>query len=487
MPISFTAFGGALLPVLLFVLLFRRGWMLPLFATAAILQGPAAALWRFQERDYGISAFLLMSSLVAVDLLLRARAARAPVVAMTAQPRASMLASVWLAMGVWALQSSIVLPWLFSGVGVYPPLDKEGVHGELQSLSWSISHGAQAINLLVIAMLFLWVWLQRHDPRLPRRALVAMIVACALAAAVGLQQRLAWNGLVPLWSDFWASNPTYAQNFQSMAGTVPRVSWPFVEASYASAFFAATFGGFFTLFLADIQRHKALGGVMVSLFALANTLGATGLLAALTFLGLTIVVVFAVMLYRPAWGEGLVYRLGLAALAASCLVLGGFLVIRHYDLLQLFSGAAENVLAGRSQTFLGDIRPHADLHSLRLLWETCGMGAGMGSHRGSSYLVTFAANTGIVGLILFLVAISLQTSLLVRRVLVAPDAAGVFFLGAGVAMLIGVTIAIPDQNWPVLWIVLLGGFVCVVCPVPQEFSEDALAGSERGHIASPAA
>lgn len=277
---------------------------------------------------------------------------------------------------------------------------------------------------------------------------------------------------------FWASNPTYAQNFNVWAGSVPRVSWPFVEASYASAWFAAMFGGFLTMFMADAHRHKALLGMMVSLFALGNTLGATGLLAAVTYLGVVIfAVVFGIATY-PRLRGGLFYRSMLGVIAFTCVALGSYLVLRHHGLVELVQQALPNVLQGRSETFLGDLRPQADRYAIWLLWETYGLGVGLGSNRASSYLTGLASNVGIPGLVLFLAAVGLQFYLLAKRILRKPDAPSVFFFGSGIAALIAVSIAIPDQNWPALWMLLLGGFACVMSGDEQ--------GSAAAEVADPA-
>ena len=38
---SFTAFGGVFMPLVFFVFLFRRQWLLPLLCVAAVLQSPS--------------------------------------------------------------------------------------------------------------------------------------------------------------------------------------------------------------------------------------------------------------------------------------------------------------------------------------------------------------------------------------------------------------------------------------------------------------
>ena len=459
MSVTLSTFGSLFLPLSALVFLFKRLWILPLLCAAAVLQAPALATVRVAGLDLGISPFLAMSLLVALDLLMRGPAyvRTACVHALSESPTRQ-----WLWFIAATALGGLLLPFVFAGTAVLAPLNKHELEMVAEPLVFSINHIAQVGQALLIGVLLLWVSALRRDPDLAHRLFVGVAIATALAAAIGLQQRLAWNGLVPLGSQFWASNPTYAQNWETLAGVVPRVSWPFVEPSYASAFFAAAFGGFFSLFLADLHRHKALAAAMVCLFALANTLGATGVMAVLVYVAVVSLICLIAVISRRRWAGGLFYRFCLSALAATCVCLVGYLVLRHYDLLDAARSAAENVMAGRSQTVLGDIRMQADLHSWRLISETWGLGVGLGSHRGSSFLLSLAAVGGVLSVVLLVLALTVQFTRLVQRAVRRAEPPAVFFLGGGATAMVAAFIAIPDQNWPVLWIFLLGGLASVI-------------------------
>lgn len=453
-----TAFGGIFLPFILFVLLFRRAWLLPLLCVAAVLQGPSVIDLSLGDERHGLTPFLVAASLCLLDLLRRfvQREQTSPVLR---RPPPWLLA--WLAFLAWSLIATLAWPWVFAGTLVQAPLGADGLDGPLTPLSWSASNVAQLTNLVVMAGVVVWALQVGSARLLPQRFLLGVLVALVISVLVGLQQRLAWNGLLPMWEGFWASNPGYHQNFRTWAGPVPRVSWPFVEASYASAWFAALLGGFVALFLAGVQRHRALLGVLVSLFALGNTLGATGFLATLVFGLVALVAVLVALAAAPRLREGLLYRLVLGTMVVGCVGLASYLVLRHYGLVEAASLAFNSLLEGRNETVLGDIRPQANWHALRVLVDSWGMGVGMGSNRASSYLATLLSNRGLIGLLLFLTAVVLQFWALARQIRREPTATAVFFFGSGVAALIAVGIAIPDQNWPVLWMLLLGGMVCL--------------------------
>ena len=97
----------------------------------------------------------------------------------------------------------------------------------------------------------------------------------------------------------------------------------------------------------------------------------------------------------------------------------------------------------------------------------------MGSNRASSYFATLASTGGIIGLLLFCIAAFVQVQRLAIRALRRPTAPGMFFLGSAVTALVAVGIAIPDHNWPVFWILLFGGLVCLAS------QDDALSATSQ--------
>lgn len=473
-----TAFGGLFLPLTLFIVLFRRTWLLPLLCVAAVLHSPSVVDFTLAGERYGLTPFLVVASCCLLDLVRRVSRGM-PMHAGSEAARSSAIG--WSIFAAWSLLSTLTLPWVFAGVPVYAPLGVDGVDGDLSPLNWSASNAAQIVNLILISGVAAWLAQHARDPGLPRRFMFGMAAALIVSVLVGLQQRLAWNGLLPMWESFWASNPSYDQNFRTWAGPVPRVSWPFVEASYASAWFAAVLGGFVAMFLADVQRHRALLGVLVTTFALANTLGATGFLAAIAFVLLALTAAAAALVAMPRQRGQLFYRLVLAGLVCGCVGLATHLVLRHYGLLDLADEAFESLLQGQNETVLGDVRPQANWHALRVLADTWGLGVGMGSNRASSYLATLLSNRGAIGMLLFFAAVGLQFRALAYRIRRRPSAPAVFFFGSGIAALIAVSIAIPDQNWPVLWMLLLGGLACLGAEDAQgEPATDAAQPTRRG-------
>lgn len=455
---SITAFGSLFLPLALFVFLFRRAWLLPMLPVAAVLQSPSVVNLQWVGQEHGVTPFLAVAGLVGVDLL---RSTHARGVAWPADRESGRLGVLWLCFMAVAVLGAVVLPWMFAGFEVYRPLDKAGVESVRAPLAWSLSNLAQIVNVALLTGVLLRVLQAQGEPGLGRRMLVGMTVALALSALIGLQQRLGWNGLMPMGEAFWASNPSYAQNYESWAGSVPRVSWPLVEASYGSAWYAAAFGGFAALFLAGLYRNFALLGVLLALFALGNSLGETGVLTVAVYTAIAAPMAVVVVWREPLWRGALAYRMVLASVVGACLLLAAFLVARHYQLLDELGSAMHGMLERWDTSLLGTARTAADAHSLSLLWQSYGLGVGMGSNRASSFLTTLLGNTGVPGFLLFCAAFAYQLRALARRALRGADAPALFFFGGTVSVMISMIIAIPDQNWPVLWAMLLGGLACL--------------------------
>ena len=478
---TITAFGSLFLPLALFVFLFRRGWLLPMLPVAAVLQSPSVVNLRWMGEEQGVTPFLALAGLVCVDLVrsLRRRGWVAP-----RDQESRRLALLWLGFLGVAVLGALLLPWVFAGLNVIPPMDKAGVESVRVPLAWSVSNLAQMVNALLLAGVLLRVLQAQGDPGLGRRMLWGMSAALLVSALIGLQQRLGWNGLMPMGESFWASNPSYAQNYLSWAGAVPRVSWPLVEASYGSSWYAAAFGGFAALFLAGMYRNRALLGVLLSLFALGNSVGATGALAVLIYSALAALAALLVVWREPRWRSVLAYRLVLASVVGACLLMAGHLVARHYQLLDEAGSAVQAVVERWNSGLLGSARTQADAHALSLLGQSFGLGVGMGSNRASSFLSTLLGNVGVPGFLLFCAAFAYQLRALARRALKSLDAPAMFFLGGSLSVLISMVIAIPDQNWPVLWAMLLGGLACLGAKdsvrIGVESGVVAAAGGERG-------
>jgi hypothetical protein len=461
MTLSLTAFGVWLVPLVVGFIFFRRQWLWPLLVVSAVLQAPSVINIGLGQgaAHYGLTAFNLVAVVILFDSALRWRQVRR---IDFFEGAAGLNLRLWLVYGGIAVAGSVVLPHLFKNVPVYLLLQKSSFEHGTSGLHWTVSNLAQAANLALMLLLLFCLRQQRADTKLVKRLLFGFGVALVGSALIGLQQRMAWQGVLPMFESFWASNPVYAQNFVSYAGPIARVSWPFTEPAYGSAWYAAVFGGCLGVFFFGPSGMVALLGMLIAAFALLNSLGATGFMAIASFLiAFGAVFVFTFAKFAPLrWRLG--YQLVLGSLVMTCCALAIFLVLRHYNLLVQAKAALSNLLVGANPTIWGDIRPATNWHALAVLRDTFGLGAGLGSNRASSYLASLVSNTGVIGGLAFLIALAhLMVTLLKRLTIAKIDTRAVFLLGALVAGTLSVVIAIPDQNWPVYWVLIISAFAWV--------------------------
>lgn len=483
MTASLTSFGAWLLPLVVGFVLFRSQWLWPLLVVSATLQAPAVISLNLGAGApiYGLTAFSLVGAAVLISSIAQWQHFS---LASVFKGSAGFNLGLWLAYGGIAMAGAVLLPHLFEGTPVYLLLQKDSFESGPSGLRSTLSNLAQAGNLLLLMLLLFSVRLQRPDPELPRRLLAGYGVALVASALIGLQQRLAWQGVVPMLDVFWTSNPVYAQNFVSYAGSIARVSWPFTEPAYGSAWYAAVFGGYLAVFFVRRSDVAALLGMLVAAFALLNSLGATGFMAIGAYALVLSVMLAIVFIKLAALRWQLAYQTALASLVLACCALAIFLVLRHYSLLAQAQSALNNLLVGANPTIWGDIRPTTNWHALNVLRDTYGLGAGLGSNRASSYMASLFSNTGLPGGLVFLAALG-HLGLMLLRVAFGVDSrvdrGGVFFLGALVAASIAVGIAIPDQNWPVYWVLIISAFAWV-----SQRQSIAPAPSAPSHAANPA-
>ena len=462
--VSITEFGHYFLPLLLAVALLRRQWLLPAAFAAAILQSPAALVVTVNASKYGVTPFNVATLFIALHLTWQVLQRR----------RIDFGAgTVRRTLAIWALFTgvsvvgAIVLPRLFAGMPVYLLADPIGFDAAMTPLRPTVVNWVQAVNSLTMLMLFVYTLQLPDRARLLQRCLCGLGLALAVSVLVGVYQRLGWIGVVAHPHEFWASNPSYVQMWSTPFGSFERVSFPFVEPSFASAWFAAVAGGMMTWYFFG-KRWWWLGGLgaLICALALLNTLGYTGLLAFAAFvLALSIWVVF-IALRRAALRRKLLVRLtiAVAAIVVAIITTFGCLENSRYRTSVATAGAMlNNKLAEIADR---GVRANSNRQALVIARDSYGLGVGSGSNRASNYFLSLLTNTGVAGLSLFLFALCVQW-LAVAKSRAIQDDQKALVLGATVCMLIAVAGGIPDQNWPPLWIILLTGF----CALAQQEHE----------------
>lgn len=468
MSVSLTSFGVIVLPVVVGIALFRRQWLLPALMIASTLQALSVLNIDFGHGQLrrSVTAFPLIAIVITLSL-----AGRMKTLCFRREwldGSAGLNAKLWLAYAAIAVVGATLLPFIFSHTPVYLWTGKNSFEAGLTPLQWSLSNLAQAANLVLLIGVLIYIRLHREDRLLVKRMVIGLVIALVFSALMGLEQRLAWHQNVPMLGDFWANSPDDPHKLISYTGQIARVSWPFTDASYGSAWYAAMLGGSLVVFFVGKCRQLALFGMIISTFALLNGLGATGIAAIGVFCLLGAMLWIAFYVNRPPLRWALGYQFVFAALVVACYVLAVYVMLRHNGVLPNARASVANFFAGKNPTFWGDIQPQTNLHGLTLLRDSFGLGVGLGSNRASSYFVSLFSNSGLLGGLMFLVALAHLLFVMIKTQMSSKtNDTALFLTGSLCAAIISVAIAVPDQNWPSYWVFVLTSYAWISQSVPS--------------------
>jgi hypothetical protein len=451
-----TEFGGYFLPLVALCALLRAQWLLPLAFVTAVLQSPAVVVVLAGPAKFGVTPFNVAALFVAIHLLwMIVRSQRIDLG--TGRLRLALFA--WVLFTVISVIGAFALPRLFAGLPVYLLADPNGFDYLLTPLRFSVVNQVQAVNSMIMLMFFVYVMQLPDRACLLRKCLWGLGLALVVSTSVGIYQRLGWMGVVAQANEFWASNPSYVQMWQTPFGPIQRVSFPFVEPSFASAWFAAMAGGFLSLYCFGKRRWWWGGlGMVGAALALLNTLGFTGMLAFAAFaLVLATAIVLVVLINLGQLRRTLVARGGM--LLASVALVGAFATAWLENSTEKSTVSTVWSMLSEKLGEVADtgVRARSNRQALLIAQDSYGLGVGSGSNRASNYFLSLLTNTGLVGILAFLFALAVPLFGVVRSRGVNDDAK-VFVLGATACMLMSVAGGIPDQNWPPLWIFLITVF-----------------------------
>ncbi|WP_420369708.1 hypothetical protein [Curtobacterium sp. L1-20] len=185
-------------------------------------------------------------------------------------------------------------------------------------------------------------------------------------------------------------------------------------------------------------RQRVRAAVLAVLAAAALLASASGTAVAASGIVLAGLLVVLLLRYVSTRGRGTPWiALGAIVLAITALTVGD-------RLLGPVLGIVDDKIGSQSY----DSRTAADALGLRVLRDTWGLGAGLGSNRSSSFVVTLASTVGVPGVLLF-------ASVVVALVIGAVRHRGLIAATAGLlALLVAKSIAAPDLTTPLLWLLI---------------------------------
>lgn len=479
-----TLFGWVYMPLLLAVAIWARPWLLGLVLGSAVFQAAAVVNIPVGDGFYGISPYVASAGVAGCVMLWRRFGPDKN--ALWPPPPHIRTPAIWLLVyAAVAVLGSFVLPHVFAGLPVQPPLAANGYSlKEFPPLQWGISNLAQAANVCVHATVALFAWqaMGRADWS-TQKTLSPFAIACGISVVAGLHDRLALMNDWPRIASFWMSNAGYElvdladvrwinPKFPTDGGeqvlSYNRISSPFSEPSYGSAFLAALLAGTVTWIFRT--PTKATWGLIATVFILAglvNTLGTTGLLAAF----LSLIVIFTwlgVGLLKPGKSTSTTRRtLKRSIMLFVSMGIFVFVVAGVASQNERFATAARYMLIEKFHTLEDGARFLSDVRGFKLAADTLGFGVGLGSNRTSSFISGLVSNTGVAGTLFFL---AMTGALTWRYVKCTTLVSTHFFVAPAFgAMLLAACIGIPDLNLPILWAFIFLAFV--VCPKRNENAE----------------
>lgn len=409
-----TAVGGVALLLAVAGLVLRRpalcasalGFGAGVPATAGVSIGPVA-----------LSAFVVVALLLAVAPAPRSGA-----------PVQDVGVSLLIAFSCWALLVTAIGPWAFAGVPVLTP--GKGVDDQVHapsSLAYAIGNAAQVTYLLagLAAARHLW-----RTGTAPLALSVAAWTGSALSAARGLLKAAGADVTAPFFDTLDISYSAPGDD---------RLRGIFSEPSELAAFSLAVVA------YAAVRTARAEDARVrrwsFALFLLAATNLFASASGTAVVAGCVVAAILASSFAVRFFASGGRHA-GPISVALLALVFIG--TTSGPQLLEPLMRIVDDKIGSQSL----DARSAADAIGLQVVRETSGIGAGLGSNRSSSFLVTLASSTGIVGLALFGGAVLSLLCRSSRLAAATPAAAGLL------GLLVAKSVSAPDLATPLLWVLL---------------------------------
>lgn len=326
--------------------------------------------------------------------------------------------------GLWGAAVTLIAPVLFEGLAVTGP-DVGAIHFLNSAVQPATSNIAQ---LVYLAIAIAAIALVARDRSTAIDAVGLVLIASTLLSFWALLGR---DLGVPFPTGVFDNSPAF-RFIDSAPGGVPRFRGIFPEpAALATVSLAAI--AFLAAYLPRSRGWHRVGAAVVlgcaawnAAVSTATTLIISGLVLALLAVGFF---VFRFVLSSMRVSPGLIL--------VVCVV-GSLLVLALPSIANSFATTVGEKVESTSY----DQRSFADNFSYGLVLQTFGLGVGLGSNRPSSFLAGLLSTTGVVGTVLFVVAVA---SVLTRA---APIRAVRPVMWAFVSLLISKIISAPDLGDP---------------------------------------
>jgi len=355
-----------------------------------------------------------------------------------------------------AVLGAFILPQIFYGTLVYSPkISIDDQFNNMTRLALESQHFNQSIQLLVNALIFIIIWFRIISPLAFIRAIVFSLV---FALGIALWQVISNATNIYFPKELLYTVEGWSVGNEQLIGSFSRVNSTFLEPSVFATYLTGVFA-FLLIWWVKRPNWMLLGGVLLTLFAMLITTSTTA------YLGLVGVLVCILL------GVGLLQLINGGWTSKSLLVLLFATVAVIWIGLMVFVGSPDLgdlvnvVLLQKSDGDSFKVRMESDLQGFEILWNTYGLGVGLGSNRPSSFLTFLLSNVGILGFLLFVMFLVTLTRLALNNIsrLNQDDmtnwaVAGAWGLWATIVAKIS---AQPDLSFSPMWVWIF--FLACLC------------------------
>ncbi len=458
---TITPFGLVFMTLGFTLLAVRRAWLLPLLVVSAGLHAFAVVIIGpvIPGKGLGVSPWLFTCSLIFVHLVVVIKQNGRIELGDSREVRLIFLG--WMIYMIWCVFSAFTLPFIFAGLQVNTLARWDGFAPPPESMKWTFVNGVQAFNTVIVGMVLLYLQQIINDVAIVRRFFVGFLWALGVTVALSMCQRLEYMNIIPAIDLFNASlNPSYQQNSMlNYYGGPPylRLNWPFSEPSYASVWYGSIMVGGISMFLLS---NRIFIGLLLAVFGVAgllNGMGGSGLGGGALGIMAMLVISTVCAMYRKNGITQIVNKFLLGIGFCLLLFLVYLFIQKNYPNMPNYLRLLE-VLAGERFGGHDLSRVRSNIEALSIVRNTWGLGAGLGSNRASSYLLSMLSNIGIPGFFLFMTLFFYQLFSIFKNDAMMRDMRIVFFMGGAIGCFFSMSLGIPDMNFPAWWIWVLACF-----------------------------
>jgi hypothetical protein len=306
-----------------------------------------------------------------------------------------------------AVLGAFILPQIFYGTLVYSPkISIDDQFNNMTRLALESQHFNQSIQLLVNALIFVIIWFKIISPLAFIRAIVFSLV---FALSIALWQVISNATNIYFPKELLYTVEGWSVGNEQLIGSFSRVNSTFLEPSVFATYLTGVFA-FLLIWWVKRPNWMSLGGVLLTLFAMLITTSTTAYLGLVGVLACILLGVGLLQLINGGWTSKSLLVLLFTTVAV--IWIGLMVFVGSPDLRDLVNV----VLLQKSDGDSFKVRLESDLQGFEILWNTYGLGVGLGSNRPSSFLTFLLSNVGILGFLLFALFLVALTRLALNNI-----------------------------------------------------------------------